>query len=166
VKKNEWYFKKLISETLARFDKEGINEITMEDLDISKTSASFVKSEEFQMKYSRLIRMLRLSKIKEWFKRQAENYGIKVHLTNPAYTSQECNKCHFISKDNRNGAKFLCLECGLQSHSDSNSPITILNRTTSNVLRSLLHNYDEDGQLISKKMNHKNIKNIIYLAYN
>jgi len=162
VKRNEWYFKKTISEVLRKLDKDGISEISMEDLDLSKMKASFVKDKDLEIKFSRLVRILRLSNIKEWFKRQAENYGIKVHLTNSAYTSQECSKCHYISKKNRNKDKFKCIECGHEEHSDLNSPKVIKFRVFgSEVLCSKLHQFDNDNRLIPKKIKIKTIKKIV-----
>jgi putative transposase len=162
VKKNEWYFKWVISTILEEFDKQGVSDIVMEDLDLTKSKASFVKSEEFNIKYSRIVRVLRLSNIKDWFKRQAENYGIRVHLTNPAYTSQECSECHFIHRANRNGAEFECKECGHKEHSDSNSPKNILGRVYySDVLMKKLHTYDADKRLIPRNMSNFQIKVIL-----
>jgi predicted RNA-binding Zn-ribbon protein involved in translation (DUF1610 family) len=39
-------------------------------------------------------------------------------VVNPAYTSQECLSCGFISKSNRQGVKFHCRGCGRQGHAD------------------------------------------------
>jgi len=165
VRINEWYFKKLISQILKDFQKNKIYEIVMEDLDLSKTSASFVKSPEFQIKYSRLIRMLRLSSIKDWFKIQGEKLGIKVHLVNPGYTSQECSICHYIDNLNRDGSKFKCKNCNHSEHSDSNSPKTILNRCLEDVLLNKFSDFDEYERLVPNKINHKTIKTIIMNNY-
>ena len=161
IRVNEWYFKGLISEILKELSKDGVTDVVMEDLDLSKSSASYVKSEEFQIKYSRLIRLLRLGNIKNWVKEQAEKYGIRVHLTNPAYTSQECRKCHHIENSNRNGAKFICKVCNHTEHSDYNSPQNILSRVTQDVLARILHNSDEYGRLSPKMINHKTVKQIL-----
>lgn len=37
---------------------------------------------------------------------------------NPAYTSQECPSCHFVSRNNRKGIKFACKNCGKKKHAD------------------------------------------------
>ena len=165
VRVNEWYFKKLISQTLNLFKENKIYEIVMEDLDLSKSSASFVKSKEFQIKYSRLIRLLRLGSIKDWMKLQGEKLGIKVHLINPAYTSQECSKCHFIHKSNRNGDTFKCNECCHSEHSDFNASKNILNRCLQDVLVDKLSIFDEYERGIPNSIGHKKIKNIIHSNY-
>lgn len=45
--------------------------------------------------------------------------GKPVIAVNPQYTSQECQKCHHKSKDNRDGEKFLCVSCGHIDHADT-----------------------------------------------
>jgi transposase len=167
VRQNEWYFKLLISNTLKVFQNENVSRIILEDLDLSKTSASYVKNEEFKIKYSRLIRLLRLSNMKEWFKEQSKKYGIQIILTNPAYSSQECNKCHFIHKLNRNKDKFECLSCGHKEHSDYNSPKVLYNRVMGNVSLKL-HNIEIINNITwfsPKKLNHKSIKYILEQCY-
>jgi len=121
VRRNEWYFKFLIGDMVRGWGDEGVTDVVMENLELYKTSASYVKNREFNIKYSRLVRLLRLSNIKEWIKRKCEDYGIKVHLTPAYYSSQECCECHVIEKNNRQGALYKC-NCGNELHSDHNSP--------------------------------------------
>ena len=47
---------------------------------------------------------------------------------NPKYTSQECSNCGHVSKDNRDGEKFICQECGHIYHADTQASRTILRR--------------------------------------
>jgi putative transposase len=42
----------------------------------------------------------------------------KVVEINPAYTSQECPSCHYVSRRNRSGIKFRCRCCGRRVHAD------------------------------------------------
>jgi len=44
----------------------------------------------------------------------------------PQYTSQACNECGHVSKENRKGTKFLCLACGHEAHADVNAAKNIL----------------------------------------
>ena len=45
----------------------------------------------------------------------------------PRYTSQECHKCHHVSKLNRpQQALFLCVQCGYSYHADVVAAINIL----------------------------------------
>jgi len=41
-----------------------------------------------------------------------------TEVVNPAYTSQTCPNCGFVSRRNRNGIKFQCCYCGKISHAD------------------------------------------------
>lgn len=41
-----------------------------------------------------------------------------TEAVNPAYTSQECPSCHYISKRNRSGIRFSCRSCGRKAHAD------------------------------------------------
>ena len=160
VKKNEWYFKKLIHDILDEFERNGITDIVMEDLD--KFSKTFVKSEEFEIKYSRLTRLLRLGNIKVWFNSQAEKRGIRVHITSPRYTSQTCPKCGNVDKNNRKSQEeFECTECGYKQNADFNASVNIKNRYTLDVLKFKLHNFDEFQRLIPKKLGKNKIKQIL-----
>lgn len=52
---------------------------------------------------------------------------------NPAYTSQECSKCGYISKENRlTQSKFKCVSCGFEINADKNGAINILGRAFPN----------------------------------
>jgi len=52
---------------------------------------------------------------------KAENKGKQVILVDPKYTSQKCNFCGNIDKNNRKGSVFHCKECGFQCHADINA---------------------------------------------
>ncbi|MEH2295189.1 RNA-guided endonuclease InsQ/TnpB family protein [Nostoc sp.] len=54
--------------------------------------------------------------------------GKPVLSVNPKFTSQECSDCHHISKDNRDGEKFICESCGHIDHADTQASRTILRR--------------------------------------
>jgi putative transposase len=47
---------------------------------------------------------------------------------NAAYSSQECSACGHVSKDNRDGEKFVCEECGHIDHADTQASRTINKR--------------------------------------
>lgn len=61
----------------------------------------------------------------EW---KAAKVGKPVLSVNPKFTSQECSACHHVSKNNRDGEKFMCEECGHIDHSDTQASRTILRR--------------------------------------
>jgi putative transposase len=54
--------------------------------------------------------------------------GKPVKAINPKFTSQECSNCHHVSKDNRDGEKFICENCGHIDHADTQASRTILRR--------------------------------------
>jgi len=52
---------------------------------------------------------------------KAKRSGVPVIFVDPAYTSQECNKCHHIEKANRRSRDlFVCKKCGHTEHADGN----------------------------------------------
>lgn len=165
VRKNEWYFKLLIHDVLDSLIKEGITDIVMEDLD--SFSASYIKNKEFDIKYSRLNRLLRLSNIKNWFNQQAEKRGIRVHLTSACYSSQQCPKCGYISKDNRpSQEQFKCVNCQHSSNADINASKNLELRFTNVLLKTKLHTLDEFGRMIPKKIKREVVKKILSTACN
>jgi putative transposase len=58
---------------------------------------------------------------------KAATCGVTVLKINPAYTSQTCNKCGFVSKENReNQATFDCKSCSNVANADVNAARNIL----------------------------------------
>lgn len=165
VRKNEWYFKLLIHDVLDELQKQGITDIVMEDLD--QFSTSYTKNKEFDIKYSRLNRLLRLSNIKNWFNQQAEKRGIRVHLTSACYSSQQCPECGYISKDNRlTQEQFKCVNCQHENNADINASKNLELRFTNVLLKSKLHTLDEFGRMIPKNFKKEAVKKILATAYN
>jgi len=155
----EWYVSLLIHKLITYLESQNITDIVIENLLLS---GKFGINEEFGIKYSRLSKLLHLSKVKDLLKRQAEKHGIRVHITPSHYTSQTCPKCGFISKDNRKTQEsFKCINCGYESNADLAASQNIELRYTSDVLRSKLHNIDEYGRLIPKKLNKYQIKAVL-----
>jgi predicted RNA-binding Zn-ribbon protein involved in translation (DUF1610 family) len=48
---------------------------------------------------------------------------------NPAYTSQMCPSCGYVSRENRRGIEFQCRSCGRISHADVVGAINLLGRS-------------------------------------
>ena len=164
VRKNEWYFKLLIHDVLDELQNQGITDVVMEDLD--PFSASYTKNKEFDIKYSRLNRLLRLSNIKNWFNQQAEKRGLRVHLTSAYYSSQQCPNCGHISKDNRlTQEQFKCVNCQHIDNADINASKNLELRYTNVLLRSKLHILDEFGRMIPRKFKKEIVKKILISSY-
>jgi len=62
---------------------------------------------------------------------------------NPAYTSQTCPSCGYISRSNRHGTKFICKCCGRISHSDVVGGINLLRRSEDKQINS----YDDPSEV-------------------
>ncbi|MBD3261432.1 MAG: transposase, partial [Candidatus Altiarchaeales archaeon] len=52
-----------------------------------------------------------------------------IEKVNPAYTSQECPSCGYVSRRNRSGVKFSCKSCGRRAHADWVGASGILRRS-------------------------------------
>ncbi|WP_328543137.1 transposase [Streptomyces sp. NBC_00371] len=60
---------------------------------------------------------------------KARKAGVPVVYVDPAYTSQECSKCHHIERGNRPAqAVFACRVCGFVDHADHNASHNIAHR--------------------------------------
>ncbi len=58
----------------------------------------------------------------------AVKQGKTVIKVNPKHSSQECRNCGNIDKSNRDGEKFICVECGYHEHADIGAAKTIRDR--------------------------------------
>ena len=96
-----------------------------------------------------IVRLLRLSNVKNRLLTQAEKLGIRVHLTPSHYTSQQCPVCGHIDRENRRTQEeFRCVNCGHEANADYNASVNIKSRFTVNVLRdSRLHTFDDYGRM-------------------
>jgi putative transposase len=60
---------------------------------------------------------------------KGRRYGCKVIAVDPAYTSQTCNCCGFVSRQNRKTqSSFECIGCGNRDHADLNAAKNILQK--------------------------------------
>lgn len=154
-----------IRELVDHLVDNDITDVVIEDLD--SFPATFGLNEEFGVKYSKLTRLLRLGTVKKWLTGQAEKRGIRVHITNPAYSSQECPKCHNVTDRNRLvQEKFKCnpaegKSCGYEANADTTAGLNLLNRLMNVSLRKELHTFDEHGRMLPKKIKRENIKEIL-----
>ena len=65
----------------------------------------------------------------------AAKRGIAAHTVNPAYSSQECPRCHFVSRANRPDQKtFRCVVCGYQAHADHKAALVLAFRWADHAL--------------------------------
>jgi putative transposase len=103
-------------------------EIVLERLDFrhSKLSKSM----------NRILRKCGRSVIKSKLQILQKDFNINVIEVNPAYTSQGCNKCGFVHKNNRKTRdKFQCKNCNHKQNADINASRNIQSRSSCSVLR-------------------------------
>jgi len=77
-----------------------------------------------------------MSKLQRWvysrfytrLRQHLEVCGVHCQEVDPAYTSQTCNKCGDVHRENRNRELFKCTRCGYAADADYNASLNILNR--------------------------------------
>lgn len=115
-----------ISKAIVKFAVEnGVNVIGLEDLTgIRDRTNNKLRKEQKYMHNSWAFRQLQT-----FIEYKAKNAGIITEYVNPEYTSQTCNRCNHISKNNRNRLKFRCKACGFELNADLNGARNIEHRT-------------------------------------
>jgi IS605 OrfB family transposase len=108
---------------IKQFLKNRLNDhIIMEDLNLND-------SRTYSAEVNNLLKKMHIQQIKNDIIKYCKEYGIKINLINPAFTSQECPVCNFISKDNRKTQeKFSCIKCSHTDNADHNAAVNIKNR--------------------------------------
>ena len=112
--------KNTVGRILNMLDAEGVSEIVVENLDF--------RSRSYSKRLNRLLNNAGRNAVKNKLTQLEKERGITITKVNPAYTSQECNHCHYVDKANRQGETFLCRNCGHKDHSDLNAAKNILHR--------------------------------------
>jgi len=116
VNKKENFFHILSKELTNNYDR-----ITIEDLKITKMKES--KSTSLNRKISDSS----WNSLNQKLHYKAEMQNVIIRKIHPAYTSQRCNQCGFIHKDNRKTQSvFSCLKCSYTENADLNSPQNML----------------------------------------
>jgi len=108
------YFKNEIGRILNKLANKNVGVFAVEHLDFRAAGMS--------KQMNRLISRTYRSVVKAKLTRLEEQYGIQIIAVNPAYTSQECSRCHYVSKDNRKTQKdFVCQHCHFSCNADVNA---------------------------------------------
>src|SRR5258706_1088704 len=59
----------------------------------------------------------------------AAKRGVRAYKVKSAYSSQECHRCHHVSRENRpNQQTFCCVVCGQTTHADINAAVNLASR--------------------------------------
>ena len=108
------YFKNEICRILNKLAKKNVGVFVVEKLDFRAAGLS--------KRMNRLIGRTYRAFVNAKLARLEEQYGIQIIAVNPAYTSQECSRCHYVSKDNRKTQKdFVCQHCHFSCNADVNA---------------------------------------------
>ena len=127
------YFKNEICRILNKIAKKNVGVFVVEQLDFRAPGLSRTMN--------RLIGRTYRSFVKSKFARLEEQSGIQIVNVNPAYTSQECSRCHYVSKNNRKSQnQFICSHCHLHCNADVNAARVIDQR------RSLISKFPVYGE--------------------
>jgi putative transposase len=111
--KNE--INRLINKVYKRYKPKSI---VVEDLDF--------RGSNLRKKTNRLLHRFGLGIIKNKLNQLESDYGIYIKYTDAAYSSQVCNNCKYIDKDNRKTqSEFVCKCCGKKLNADVNGSRTV-----------------------------------------
>jgi len=150
----------LMTDICKDLQNQGIHHVAMEDLNqfgrsffrmkINKTDSE--EEKEQKIKYNRLVKFIGLTDLNNRFERIARKYNIQVSKVHAAYTSQQCNECGYIDKENRKTQEgFVCLECEFEVNADINAANNIKDRVSEAVLREGLLVKNDHGSYSPKK---------------
>ena len=110
------YWTSVVSTELVR----NFDTIVLEDLDVKKMTEK--KKGKSSKTLNRHILESSWGDLRSKIEYKAALVGSTVGSVNPAYTSQACNKCHHITKENRKSqSKFVCVKCGHTDNADMNA---------------------------------------------
>lgn len=115
-----------ISKAIVKFAvQENVSVIGLEDLTEirDRTNGKLHKKQRY------LHNSWAFRQLQSFIEYKAKQAGILVEYVNPEYTSQTCNRCNHISKNNRKGLRFHCEACGYEMNADLNASRNIEHRT-------------------------------------
>lgn len=107
-------------------DTPGIGVIAFEDLTRIRRLAR--KGTKTSRRRRSMLNQWPFSRLQEFTAYKAAAKGIQVVMVDPAYTSQQCNRCGYVDKRNRDRARFDCLRCGHSDDADHNAALNIRDR--------------------------------------
>jgi len=116
------YIKNEVNRVLNKLASQDIRSLAVESLDFRHSKLS--------PRMNRLLTRAGRGAVRTKLKDLTELSGITIHTINPAYTSQECSKCGWVSKTNRKTqTNFQCTKCAWTGHADVNAARNILGRS-------------------------------------
>ena len=113
-----------ISKAIVKFAvREKVSVIGLEDLTEIRDRTNVRKKQRY------LHNSWAFRQLQQFIEYKAKQVGILVEYINPEYTSQTCNRCNHIEKNNRNGLRFHCKACNYEMNADLNAANNIEHRT-------------------------------------
>ena len=98
--------------------------VVIEDLKLQKMTKA---NGNYKRSLNRNMLQLAFGGLRIRLSQKAKRMRSSIIVVNPAYTSQSCSDCGYVSKLNReNQSKFICVECGFKLHADLNAARNIL----------------------------------------
>jgi len=131
-------YRKLISKT-RDYLKNEVNRIINRIIKLYSPKEIIVEKLNFQSpklskRLNRILSKFGKSIITNKLNQLKEEYGIKITEINPAYTSQTCSNCGYVSPTNRKSqATFICEFCNKKQNSDINASKNILLRSSQKI---------------------------------
>ena len=155
----------MVSQLCKYAKSKGYDQIVIEDLQFV-FSKNYVINKTFEVNYNDLFSILHLRELKQTIPRIANRpkYFLSVSITPASYTSQTCNICGYIDKNNRpNQHTFKCKNCGHTDNADFNAAKNIRDRIINPTLRTLLHDKQKGKQYTfePKRIKYKQIKSML-----
>jgi len=109
----------IVSKVIVNYAATHRRAIAIEDLGSVRAKGSKIRSyvEKSQWAFYQLLQFIQY---------KAALRGVEVIEVCPAYSSQECSRCHGLTKPT--GKKFVCSHCGHNDHRDANAAFTLAQR--------------------------------------
>ena len=109
----------IVSKVIVDYAATHRRAIAIEDLGEVRSKSSKIRSytQRSQWAFYQLLQYIRY---------KAALRGVEVIEVHPAYSSQECSRCHLLTKPT--GKKFVRSHCGHKDHRDANAAFTLSSR--------------------------------------
>lgn len=111
----------IVSKVIVDYAATHRRAIALEDLGTVRAKGSKIRSytERSQWSFYQLLQFIEY---------KAALRGVEVIQINPAYSSQECSRCHRLTKPA--GKSYRCSNCGHNDHRDANAAFTLAQRVS------------------------------------
>jgi len=127
---------KRLKRKIKEWIKNEINRVLNRIIQVHKPKEIVIERLNFQSpklskKMNRILQTFGKGIIRDKLNKIKEEFNIKIEEVNPAYTSQTCSKCGYVSYKNRKSQSvFICEFCKKKQNSDVNAAKNILLRSS------------------------------------